>query len=70
MSNSSFNENGGTTSIAPRGLGDTVARVIRAAGLDKLAEAYTTVTGKDCGCEKRREDWNKRFPYDISGKGE
>ena len=43
-------------------LGDAVQQVTHAAGLDQLANAYTKVTGKDCGCAKRREQLNKLFP--------
>lgn len=39
-----------------KGLGDTVAKVIKAVGLDKVK--------KDCDeCEKRKKAWNERFPY-------
>lgn len=48
-----------------RGLGDTVAKITHATGLDKLAELYTHVTGKDCGCQSRQEALNKLFPYGI-----
>ena len=48
---------------ASQGLGDTVARLTHATGLDKLAEAYTRITGKDCGCQQRQETLNRLFPY-------
>lgn len=34
-----------------KGIGDTVAAITKATGLDKLA-------GEDCGCNKRKEAWN------------
>jgi hypothetical protein len=34
-----------------KGIGDTVAAITKATGLDKLV-------GEDCGCDKRKEDWN------------
>jgi len=38
-----------------RGLGDTVAKVIKVVTLGMV---------KHCaGCEKRKEDWNQKFPY-------
>ena len=46
-----------------RGVGDTVAKMTHAIGLDKLAEAYTKITGKPCGCGKRQEWLNEHFPY-------
>lgn len=47
-----------------RGLGDTIARLTHATGLDKLAHLYTRVTGKDCGCQGRQAALNKFFPYE------
>ncbi len=48
-----------------RGLGDTVAKITHATGLDKLAQLYTQVTGKPCGCTSRQEALNKLVPYGI-----
>lgn len=47
------------------GLGDTVAKMTNALGLDKVAESVAKAVGKeDCGCSKRREKLNELFPYD------
>lgn len=47
-----------------KGLGDTIAKVTHAVGLDKVAEAVAKAVGKeDCGCNKRREKLNDIFPY-------
>jgi len=47
-----------------RGLGDTIAKITHATGLDKVAEKIAQVAGKeDCGCSKRRETLNEMFPY-------
>tara|TARA_R110000803_G_scaffold44662_1_gene94466 strand:+ start:1285 stop:1482 length:198 start_codon:yes stop_codon:yes gene_type:complete len=44
-----------------RGLGDTIERITKATGIKKLVD---TVSGKkDCGCNKRKEALNKKFPY-------
>lgn len=43
-----------------KGLGDTVAKVTKATGIDK---AVKTVFGEDCGCDERREVLNRLFPY-------
>lgn len=47
-----------------KGLGDTIAKVTHAVGLDKVAESVAKAVGKeDCGCSKRREMLNELFPY-------
>ncbi len=45
------------------GLGDVVEAAASITGLKKVAETYTKVTGKDCGCKKRKEALNKKFPF-------
>lgn len=46
------------------GLGDTIAKVTNALGIDKLAEEVAQAMGKeDCGCKKRQEKLNDMFPY-------
>lgn len=46
--------------IESTGLGDTVEKVFRKTGIDKVAKA---VLGEDCGCDKRQELLNDLFPY-------
>lgn len=47
-----------------KGLGDTIAKVTHAVGLDKVAETVAHAVGKeDCGCGKRRDRLNDLFPY-------
>lgn len=47
-----------------KGLGDTIAKVTHAVGLDRVAETVAKAVGKeDCGCNKRREMLNDLFPY-------
>lgn len=41
------------------GLGDRLAGLIQRTGLDKLAHAYTSATGQDCGCAARQEALNR-----------
>ena len=43
-----------------KGLGDSVEKVLKATGIDKVAKK---VLGDDCGCEERKEALNKMFPY-------
>jgi hypothetical protein len=42
------------------GLGDTVAQITKATGIDKLVKF---VAGEDCGCDARKEKLNALFPY-------
>lgn len=45
-----------------RGVGDTVERM--AGGAGKLFKAmFTKITGRDCGCDGRRDSLNARYPY-------
>ena len=43
-----------------KGLGDSVEKVLKATGIDKVAKK---VLGDDCGCEQRKEALNKLYPY-------
>lgn len=47
----------------PRGLGDTLERVFKAVGLDRIAKAKERLSGKPCGCAGRRDKLNALFPY-------
>ena len=42
------------------GVGDTVEKITKATGIDKLAK---WALGEDCGCDKRKETLNHIFPY-------
>ena len=47
-----------------KGLGDTIAKITKATGIDKVAEGVAKARGaEDCGCNKRKEALNKAFPY-------
>lgn len=51
-------------STESKGLGDTIAKITKATGLDKAADKVAKAMGKeDCGCGKRQEALNKAFPY-------
>lgn len=43
-----------------KGLGDTIAKITEATGIDKLVKF---VAGEDCKCDERKEKLNKLFPY-------
>ncbi|MBI3538510.1 MAG: hypothetical protein HY070_13250 [Chloroflexi bacterium] len=44
------------------GLGDRLADFTRATGIDRVTNAFSRITGIDCGCEARRQWLNKKFP--------
>ena len=46
--------------VKSKGLGDSVEKVLKATGIDKVAKK---VLGEDCGCEERKKALNKLFPY-------
>ena len=47
-----------------RGLGDSIAKFTQATGISSLAQMGARAVGKkDCGCKKRQEALNKKFPY-------
>mgnify|MGYP003133513120 CR=1 FL=1 len=46
--------------VKSKGLGDSVEKVLKATGIDKVAKK---ILGDDCGCEERKEKLNKLFPY-------
>jgi hypothetical protein len=58
-----------TNNEESKGLGDTVAKITHATGLDIVAEKVAKAMGKeDCGCNKRREKLNELFPYKTEDK--
>ena len=46
-----------------RGLGDTVEKITTATGIKKVVDTVAKATGKDCGCNKRKDALNRLFPY-------
>ena len=46
-----------------KGLGDTIEKITKATGIKKVVDTVSKVTGKDCGCAKRKETLNRLFPY-------
>ena len=47
-----------------RGLGDSIEKFTKATGIKKVVDTVAKATGKDCGCNKRRDSLNRMFPYD------
>jgi len=47
-----------------QGLGETIAKITHATGLDVVADKVAKAMGKDdCGCNRRREKLNKLVPF-------
>lgn len=42
-----------------KGLGDLVELFTRFTGIKWIVKKFTKITGIDCGCDKRRDNWNK-----------
>ena len=42
-----------------KGLGDTIEKITKATGIKKVVDLLTD----DCGCDKRKEKLNNKFPY-------
>ena len=45
-----------------KGIGDSIEKVLKATGIDKVAKA---ILGDDCGCEERKKALNKIYPYAL-----
>ena len=45
------------------GLGDTIEKFTKVTGIKAVVDAISKVTGKDCGCENRRDWLNEKFSY-------
>lgn len=45
------------------GLGDAVELVTKVTGIKAATEALSKVTGKDCGCQGRKDKLNQQFPF-------
>jgi|TARA_Y100000289_G_C3900167_1_gene138739 hypothetical protein len=46
-----------------KGFGDTVAKVTKLTGIKAVVDKVAEKTGKDCGCNKRRDTLNRLIPY-------
>ena len=51
--------------IKSRGLGDSIEKFTNATGIKKVevVDTVAKATGKDCGCNKRKDTLNRAFPY-------
>jgi len=46
-----------------KGFGDTVAKVTKLTGIKAVVDKVAEKTGKDCGCDKRKDTLNRLIPY-------
>jgi hypothetical protein len=51
-----------------KGLGDTIEKITTATGIKKVVNTVSKITGKDCGCNKRKDNLNRMFPYQQQEK--
>ena len=51
-----------------KGLGDSIEKLTKATGIKKIVDKVNEATGKDCGCNKRKEKLNNLFPYNNKGR--
>jgi hypothetical protein len=49
------------------GLGDVVEKITKATGIKKVVDAVAKKLDKDCGCDEKKEKWNK-IPLFIKTK--
>ena len=47
-----------------KGLGDSIQKITNATGINSFAKIAAKIVGaKDCGCNKRKNWLNAKFPY-------
>ena len=46
-----------------KGLGDTIESITTATGIKKTVDYLSKKMGKNCGCSKRKNKLNERYPY-------
>tara|TARA_R100000781_G_C4078468_1_gene126903 strand:+ start:95 stop:250 length:156 start_codon:yes stop_codon:yes gene_type:complete len=46
-----------------KGLGDSIEKITKLTGIEKVVKTVSKAVGKDCGCNDRKEFLNKKFPY-------
>ena len=54
--------------VAGQGLGDAVADFTQLTGVNRLAEAYEQISGKECGCKERQEKLNQLFSLNLANQ--
>lgn len=51
-------------------IGDGIEKVAKATGVKRVVDKISKVTGKDCGCNKRKEKINKWQLKNFKHKGQ
>jgi hypothetical protein len=51
-----------------KGLGDTIEKITKVTGIKKVVDKVSKATGKDCGCNERKDTLNELFPYNNYNK--
>ena len=46
-----------------KGVGDTIEAITSAVGIKAVVDAGAKAFNKPCGCAKRKEKLNNKFPY-------
>lgn len=46
-----------------KGLGDSIEKITKATGIKTMTNIFSKVTKSPCGCDKRKEILNRKFPY-------
>jgi hypothetical protein len=46
-----------------KGLGDSIYKVTKATGIKEMTDIISNGLNIPCGCEKRRDLLNNKFPY-------
>ena len=46
-----------------KGLGDSIEKFTKVTGIKRVVNKIAKATGKDCGCNKRKDTLNRFFPY-------
>ena len=53
-----------------RGLGDAIEAATRATGIKSVVDKVSEITGRDCGCGKRKEALNKLVPFNKEAEAD
>tara|TARA_R100000963_G_C4634135_1_gene98555 strand:- start:1189 stop:1377 length:189 start_codon:yes stop_codon:yes gene_type:complete len=48
-----------------KGLGDSIEKITKATGIKRVVDKISDITGKDCGCNKRKNKLNETIPYNT-----
>ena len=48
-----------------KGLGDSIEKITKATGIKRVVDKISDITGKDCGCTRRKNKLNEAIPYNT-----